>query len=98
MWRRQTGADNAPGALARAGVRTIIRPSVNDQYEKSFYHPNRSPSLLIRVWIVVCCCERIIVDEYCNLKLYAVSPKVFSVFLLVPLPNQLLGLDSVDEV
>ena len=71
---------------------------MNDQYEKSFNHPNRSPSLLILVWIVVCCCERIIEDEYCSLKLYAVSPKVYSVFLLVPLPNQLLGLDSVDEV
>ena len=52
----------------------------------------------MRVRIVVCRCERVIEEEYRGLKLYAVIPKVCAVFLLIPLPNQLLGLDPVDVV
>ena len=72
--------------------------SVNDQDEKSFYHPDRSPSLLIRVCIFVCRCKRIVEDEYRSLKLHAVNPKVLPVLLWIPLPNQLIGLVPVDEV
>ena len=52
----------------------------------------------MRVRIDVCRCERVIEEEYRGLKLYAVIPKVCAVFLLIPLPNQLLGLDPVDVV
>ena len=71
---------------------------MNHQDEKFLYHPNRSPAPLMRVRIVVCRCERVIEEEYRGLKLYAVMPKVCAVFLLIPLPNQLLGLDPVDVV
>ena len=98
MWCSRTGADDTSGALVGTSVRIVFRPSVNDQDKKSFYRPNRSPSLLIRVWIVVCRCERIVEYVYRSLKLYAVNPKVRSVFLLIPLPNQLLGLDPDDVV
>jgi hypothetical protein len=98
MWCSRTGADDTSGALAGTSVRIIFRPSVNDQDKKPFYRPNRSPSLLIRVWIVVCRCERIVEYVDRSLKLYAVNPKVRSVFLLIPLPNQLLGLDPDDVV
>ena len=88
MWCHWTGTDNTPRTLAGASVRIMLRPSVNDQYEKSFYHPNRSPSPLIRVWVIVCRCERIVEGKNCGFKLYTMNPKVRSALVLVPLPNQ----------
>ena len=74
---RPTGADDTSGAIAGpplADVRVVFGQGVNDQDEKSFYHPNGSPSLFIRVWIFVRRCQRIIEDEYRGLKPHAVNP------------------------